>query len=113
MCVQSALFRFHNSVLAGRIVLKVSQGLAIDLLSLLQVKKMILNNDIAMSVARRLAWHQVRLVSPVTWHGWGLLFIDAYFAAARDASQATARAMMYRWRQVHRELVVFFDFLLL
>ena len=102
-------WQFHMSFFAGCIVLQTSKELAIDMLSLLQVKKMDFNNDMSVFVARRLAWHQVRLLSPVTWHGWGLLFIDAYFAAARDASQATARAMMYRWRQVHRELVVFFD----
>ena len=109
MCVQSALFPFHTSLFAGCIVLKDSQGLAIDLLSLLQVKRMILNNDIAVFVARRLAWHRVRLLCPVIWHGWGQLFIDAYFAAARNASQADARAMMRLWKQVHKELIVFYD----
>ena len=109
MCVQSALFRFHTSLFAGCIVLKVSQGLSIDLLSLLQVKKFGHKNDMAVFVARCLARHQVRLLSPVTWHGWGQLFIDAYFAAARNASPAEARAMMHRWKQVHKELIVFYD----
>ena len=80
-----------------------------DLLSLFGVKKMSHYNYMAVFVARHLAWHQVRLLAPVTWHGWGQLFIDAYFAAARNASPAEARAMMHRWKQVHKELIVFYD----
>ena len=53
MCVQSALFRFHTSLFAGCIVLKVSQGLSIDLLSLLQVKKLGHKNDTSVFVAPR------------------------------------------------------------
>ena len=107
--VQTVICRFPTSLFAGCIVLQVSQGLAIDLLSLLQVKRMTLNNDVAVFVARRLAWHQVRLFSPVTWHGWGQLFIDAYFAAARNASTREAQAMMRVWKQLRKELIVFYN----
>ena len=70
---------------------------------------MIVKNDIAVFVARRLARHQVRLLCPVTWHGWGQLFIDAYFAVVRNASVAEARAVMRLWKQVHKELIVFYN----
>ena len=106
---EHSLFRFHTSLFAGCIVLKVSQGLSIDLLSLLQVKKLGHKNDMSVYVARCLARHQVRLLSPMTWHGWGRLFIDAYFAAVRNATAADARVMMSRWKQVHQELIVFYD----
>ena len=109
MRVQTVIFRVPISLFEGCIVLQVSQGLAIDFLSLLQVKRMTLNNDVAVFVARRLAWHQIRLLSPATWHGWGQLFIDAYFAAARNASPAEAQAMMHLWKQVHKELIVFYN----
>lgn len=102
-------FISQSFVVAGRIVLQAAQGLAVDLISLVQVKKTSWCNHIAVYVARRIARHQVRLLSPVTWHGWGRLFIDAYFAAARDATVADARVMMRPWNQAHKELIVFYD----
>lgn len=103
------LFISHSFVVAGRIVLQAAQGLAVDLISLVQVKKSSWCNNIAVYVARRVATNQVRLLSPVTWHGWGRLFIDAYFAAARNATVADARVMMRPWNQAHKELIVFYD----
>ena len=97
------------AAVAGCIVLKDAQGHAVDLISLLQVKKMNIHNDMAVFVARRLATHQVSLLSPLIWHGWGQLFIDAYFAVERNATVADARVMFRLWNQVHKELIVFYD----